>query len=148
MKSTSFRKILYILSVFSVVMTTAAILTLPWLVRWYAKNIVFVTIPFSVTVFIYLTLFPFLTILIAVVKLSRNLMKNNPFSQNSLDQLRAISICSALDCLLYIIGVFFYRNLLCIVVLAGTIMVFLISSVVRELITNGIRIKEENDLTI
>lgn len=148
MRGKAFGKILYGLSALSVVITVAAILTLPWLVRWYAENITGAPISYSVIIFIYLTLFPFLTILIAVLKLSRNLMKGNPFTRNSLEQLKAVSICSAIDFLLYCAGVYFFRNLVCVVVLAGTIMVFLFSSVIKELISNGIELKEENDLTI
>ena len=41
-----------------------------------------------------------------------------------------------------------YRNLVFVVVIIATLMVFMITSVIRELIVKGIELKEENDLTI
>lgn len=41
-----------------------------------------------------------------------------------------------------------YRNLVFIVVTIATLMVFMITSVIRELIVKGIELKEEIDLTI
>ena len=40
-----------------------------------------------------------------------------------------------------------YRNLVFIVVTIATLMVFMITSVIRELIVKGIELKEEIDLT-
>jgi len=49
----------------------------------------------------------------------------------------------------YLVGtLFIYRNLLCFILTIATMMVFIISSVVMELIKNGIELKEEIDLTI
>lgn len=41
-----------------------------------------------------------------------------------------------------------YRNLVFIVVTIATLMVFMITSVIKELIVKGIELKEEIDLTI
>nr|WP_275547956.1 DUF2975 domain-containing protein [Clostridium cuniculi] len=44
--------------------------------------------------------------------------------------------------------IFMYHDLVFIVVTIATLMVFMITSVIRELISKGIELKEEIDLTI
>lgn len=51
--------------------------------------------------------------------------------------------------ILALIGtIFIFKNLVCFVLTFATLMVFIISYVIKELIKNGIEIKDENDLTI
>jgi len=90
-----------------------------------------------------------LLILISVMKLSGKLLKGSPFCKESIKDLKIISICSFIAFIVYLIGsVFIYKNLICVIITFATMMVFIISSVVRELINNGIELQEENDLTI
>jgi len=142
-----FRKILYIISVLSVVITIIAGATLPNIVNWYLSNIstAGLDIGGGIKIFLYITYIPFLLILISVMKLSGKLLKGSPFCKESIKSLKVISICS----FTYLAGtIFLYKNLICMVITFATMMVFIISSVVRELINNGIELQEENDLTI
>ncbi len=83
------------------------------------------------------------------MKLSGKLLKGSPFCKESIKSLKVISICSFIAFVTYLAGtIFLYKNLICIVITFATMMVFIISSVVRELINNGIELQEENDLTI
>ena len=51
--------------------------------------------------------------------------------------------------IIYLSGtLFIFRNLVCFVLSFATLMVFVLSFTIRELIKNGIEIKEEIDLTI
>ncbi|WP_346940300.1 DUF2975 domain-containing protein [uncultured Clostridium sp.] len=146
-----FRKILYIASVLSVVITIIAGATLPNIVNWYLSNIsnAGLDIGGGVKIFLYITYIPFLLILISVMKLSGKLLKGSPFCKDSINALKMISICAFIAFVTYLAGtIFIYKNLICIVITFATMMVFIISSVVRELINNGIELQEENDLTI
>lgn len=146
-----FRKILYIVSVLSVVIAIIAGATLPNIVNWYLNNIstAGLDIGGGVKIFLYITYIPFLLILISVMRLSGKLLKGSPFCKGSLKELKVISICALISFVIYLTGtVFIYKNLICIVITFATMMVFIISSVVRELISNGIELQEENDLTI
>jgi len=151
LKNMLFRKLLYIISVLSVVITIIAGAILPNIVNWYLSNIssIGLEIGGSVKVFLYITYIPFLLILISVMKLSGKLLKGSPFCKESIKDLKIISICSFIAFIVYLIGsVFIYKNLICVIITFATMMVFIISSVVRELINNGIELQEENDLTI
>ncbi|GEM_PF-353444 len=151
MKNMLFRKILYIVSVLSVVITIIAGATLPNIVNWYLGNIstAGLDIGGGIKIFLYITYIPFLLILISVMKLSGKLLKGSPFCKESIKSLKVISICSFIAFVTYLAGtIFLYKNLICIVITFATMMVFIISSVVRELINNGIELQEENDLTI
>jgi len=145
-----FRKILYIVSVLSVVITIIAGATLPNIVNWYLSNISTAGLDIGgIKIFLYITYIPFLLILISVMKLSGKLLKGSPFCKESIKSLKVISICSFIAFVTYLAGtIFIYKNLICMVITFATMMVFIISSVVRELINNGIELQEENELTI
>jgi hypothetical protein len=151
LKNMLFKKLLYIVSVLSVAVTIVAGATLPNIVNWYLSNISNAGLDMGggVKVFLYITYIPFLLILISVMRLSGKLLKGSPFCKESIRELKMISICSFIAFVTYLIGtIFIYRNLICIIITFATMMVFIISSVVRELINNGIELQEENDLTI
>ncbi len=150
MKNMLFRKILYIVSVLSVVITIIAGATLPNIVNWYLSNISTAGLDIGgIKIFLYITYIPFLLILISVMKLSGKLLKGSPFCKESIKSLKVISICSFIAFVTYLAGtIFIYKNLICMVITFATMMVFIISSVVRELINNGIELQEENELTI
>jgi len=149
LKKVLFKKLIYIISVLSVAITVVAGFTLPMLVNWYSKNVINSEIHFSTTMFLYLTFIPFLIILMSVMKLSKKLLQGKPFCEESINKLKIISICAFIDFVVYLVGtLFIYRNLLCFILTIATMMVFIISSVVMELIKNGIELKEEIDLTI
>lgn len=152
MKNSSFRKALYIASVICVSLVVAAGVFLPKVVDWYFINILRDMEAFSkveVTTFLYISAVPFLFIGISVVKLSRKLLSGDVFYKSSMKELKIISFCSLIDFFIFAVGTFvIYRNLVCVVVMMGSLMIFIISSIVRELIGSGIELQEENDLTI
>ena len=70
-------------------------------------------------------------------------------NKETLKGLKRISVYSLVEFFVYLIGIIFmYRNLAFVVVTIATLMIFIITSVIRELIVKGIELKEENDLTI
>ena len=149
MRNNVFRKCLYIMSIVSVTLVLIADVFLPKIVSIYAFNVLGSEAPSGILVFLYLASFPFILIGISVVKLSGKLLNSNIFYKSSMKELKLISICSLIDFIIFFVGTFFiYKNLLCLAVMMGTIIVFIISSIVRELIGSGIQLQEDADLTI
>ncbi len=152
MKNNLFRKVLYIASVICVVLVVIAMLLLPKVVDWYFINILNDIGNLSkvgVITFLYISAVPFLFIGISVVKLSKRLITGKVFYKSSMKELKVINICALVDFSIFFVGGFFiYKNLLCLAVMMGALMVFIISSVVRELIGNGIELQQDVDLTI
>ncbi len=149
MKNVLFRKGLYFISVISVTLVIIASILLPKIVDWYFVNVLGKESEFGVVIFLYISAIPFLLIGISVVKLSRRLLKGKVFYQSSMRELKIISICALMEFILFLVGfIFIYRNLLCLVIMMGALMIFIISSIVRELIGSGIELQEEADLVI
>lgn len=152
MKNNLFRKILYIVSVICVALVGMAMILLPKIVDWYFINILSDIGNLSkggVIMFLYISAVPFLFIGISVVKLSKRLLNGKVFYKSSMKELKIINICALVDFFIFLVGTFFiYKNLLCLAVMMGALMVFIISSVVRELIGNGIELQQDVDLTI
>ena len=99
--------------------------------------------------FLFITVIPFLLLLIDVMKLSKNLLNDTYLNIDTLKRLKRISIYSLMEFFIYLIAIIFmYHDLVFIVVTIATLMVFMITSVIRELISKGIELKEEIDLTI
>ncbi len=149
MKNNIFRKILYILSVLAVCITGIGGVCIPWITRWYYLNFATTEVPRFISTFLFITVIPFLLLLSEGMKLSKSLLNDTSLNINTLKRLKRISIYSLIEFVIYLIGIIFiYRNLVFIVVTIATLMVFIITSVVRELIVKGIELKEEIDLTI
>lgn len=149
MKNMFFRKILYGISVLALLLTLLGIIILPSLGNWYSRYIGTNVVNIETLVFIYATIIPFLAILLSVIKLSKNLLNDKGFSRDNLKSLKIISIGSLIEFIIYLIGtVFIFRNLVCFVLTCATFMVFMMSYVIKELISNGIELQDENDLTI
>ncbi|MEG2016955.1 MAG: DUF2975 domain-containing protein [Clostridium sp.] len=151
MKKT-FRGFLYGLSIMCVGLVIIAAALLPKLVDLYFLNFMVAGEGFSkleVIIFLYIVAIPFLLICISVVKLSKRLLDGKVFNKSSMKELKIISYCSFIDFTIFCVGTFFiFRNLVCIVVMMGTLLVFIITSIVRELIESGIELQEDVDLTI
>lgn len=149
MKNSLFRKILYIISVLSVFITVIGGLGVPWVTKWYYLNFTSIEAPRFMSAFLLITIIPFLLLLIEVMKLSKSLLNDTYLNKETLKGLKRISIYSLVEFIIYVINnIFMYRNLVFIVVTIATLMVFMITSLIRELILKGIELKEENDLTI
>lgn len=149
MKKSIFRKILYIMSVISVCITVIGGICIQWITKWYYLSFTSMEIPKYISTFLFITMIPFLLLLIEVMRLSKNLLNDIFLNKETLKRLKKISIYSAIEFFVYIVAVIFmYHNLVFIVVTIATLMIFMITSVIRELIVKGIELKEENDLTI
>lgn len=137
------------LSVLAVFITGIGGIYIPWITKWYYLNFTTIEVPRFISAFLFITVIPFLLLLIEVMKLSKSLLNDTYLNINTLKRLKRISIYSLTEFIIYLIGIIFiYRNLVFIVVTIATLMVFMITSVIRELIVKGIELKEEIDLTI
>ncbi|MBS6184270.1 MAG: DUF2975 domain-containing protein [Clostridium celatum] len=149
MKNNIFRKILYIISVLSVCITGVGLIWIPSITKWYYLNFTTIEEPRFISTFLFITVIPFLLLLIEVMKLSKSLLNDTYLNINTLKRLKRISIYSLIEFIIYLIAItVIYHNLVFIVVTIATLMVFMITSVIRELIVKGIELKEEIDLTI
>ena len=149
MKNMFFRKVLYGVAILALVLTLIGAAILPYLADWYLGYISSKEATVGTLVFIYATVVPFLAILFSVIKLSKNLLNGKSFSRDNLKSLNVISIAAFIDFMVYLIGtIFIFKNLVCFVLSFATLMVFIMSYVIKELINNGIQLQDENDLTI
>ena len=137
------------MSVLAVCITVAGGIFIPWITKWYYLNFTTVEVPRFMSTFLFITVIPFLLLVIEVMKLSKNLLNDTYLNIDTLKRLKRISIYSLMEFFIYLIAIIFmYHDLVFIVVTIATLMVFMITSVIRELISKGIELKEEIDLTI
>ena len=144
-----FRKMLYIISVLSICITVIGGISIPWITKLYYLNFTNLEEPRFMSTFLFITAIPFILLLIEVMKLSKSLLNDTYLNKETLKRLKRITIYSLIEFFIYLANIIFmYRNLVFVVVIIATLMVFMITSVIRELIVKGIELKEENDLTI
>ena len=149
MKNNIFRKMLYIISVLSICITVIGGISIPWITKLYYLNFTNLEEPRFMSTFLFITAIPFILLLIEVMKLSKSLLSDTYLNKETLKRLKRITIYSLIEFFIYLANIIFmYRNLVFVVVIIATLMVFMITSVIRELIVKGIELKEENDLTI
>ncbi|MDU4326251.1 DUF2975 domain-containing protein [uncultured Clostridium sp.] len=149
MKNNIFRKMLYIISVLSICITVIGGISIPWITKLYYLNFTNLEEPRFMSTFLFITAIPFILLLIEVMKLSKSLLNDTYLNKETLKRLKRITIYSLIEFFIYLANIIFmYRNLVFVVVIIATLMVFMITSVIRELIVKGIELKEENDLTI
>lgn len=149
MKNILFRKILYIVAVLSVLTTIIGGCFIPSITKWYYNNFTNLDVPQFMVVFLYITIIPFLLILIEVMKLSKSLLKDSYLNKETIYRLKRISIYAFVEFIIYLIATtFVYSNLVFFVITIATLMIFMITAVIKELVSTGIELKEENDLTI
>ena len=149
MKNNIFRKMLYIISVLSICITVIGGISIPWITKLYYLNFTNLEEPRFMSTFLFITAIPFILLLIEVMKLSKSLLNDTCLNKETLKRLKRITIYSLIEFFIYLANIIFmYRNLVFVVVIIATLMVFMITSVIRELIVKGIELKEENDLTI
>ena len=149
MKNKVLKKAIFIVAIMSFITTIVAAVFLPKLVIWYGENAGGYLKDSSILTFLYITVIPFLAILIEVIKLSKALVDGLAFNKKSIKSLKVINISSFIEFIIYLIATaFIYRNLVCLVITVATFMVFMISIIVLELVKNGIELQEEVDLTV
>lgn len=137
------------MSVLAVFITSIGGICIPWITKWYYLNFTTIEVPRFMSAFLFITVIPFLLLLIEVMKLSKSLLNDTYLNINTIKRLKRISIYSLIEFFIYLIAIIcMYHNLVFIVVTIATLMVFMITSVIRELIVKGIELKEEIDLTI
>ena len=149
LKNKILKKVIFIVAIMSFIITIVAAVFLPRLVIWYGENVSEYLMDSSILTFLYITMIPFLAILIEVIKLSKALVDGLAFNKKSIKSLKVINISAFIDFIIYLIATaFIYRNLVCLVITVATFMVFMISIIVLELVKNGIELQEEVDLTV
>lgn len=150
MKNNFWVKLMNLLLMLLIALLAIALCILPFLVDKYIERMgIHTTNSFYLTVFLYLTSFPFLTLLIMSRKLCKNILEHNSFRPSSIRALNIISICAFIDFLLYAIGTFFLlKNLLSFTLMVAAFMIGLVSLILAQLFQMTMKIKQENDLTI
>lgn len=143
-----FPKFLFALTVTAIVCGLGAGIGLPWILRAYFD---FIQVSVNINrmlLLLYTTYVPFMVIWAAVFKLCRNLANDRPFCENSILNLKVISICSFFDFVVLIAGTLIYKRMAFFILAGAALMIAVISAIIRELVIRGIELREEVDLTI
>lgn len=143
-----FPKLLFTLTVTAIVCGLSAGIALPWILRAYF-DFIHVSVNMNrMLLLLYTTYVPFMVIWAAVFKLCRNLANDRPFCENSILNLKVISICSFFDFVIFIAGTLIYMRMAFFILAGAALMIAVISAIIRELVIRGIELREEVDLTI
>lgn len=151
MKSDNLSKFLYGLCIAGLVVLTAMIIGLPWVVRWLVSRVDFYseTHTMRLLLLLYTTGIPAWIILWQTKSLAHNIIERHPFSHESKKNLKIISLCALVICVAYSIALLFIPvTISMIVIIGGAFMVALIGAILYKLVDVAIEIQEENELTI
>jgi len=151
LKTDSLSKILYVIILLGLILLTGVIIGLPWVMPILFENSTFYSIVdhSSVLALLYVSGIPTWVILWMTKRLSRNIIKRQPFSESSLYSLKGISICAIIVFICYLYSCLFLSATLGIIVITvGAFMVSLISIIIYKLVEVAMEIQKENELTI
>lgn len=162
MKNNLNPKILNMVVTLGIAITCILLLGTPLITTAFFKSQFFLldhSLVMIVTTCIYLCAIPYVISLFKLKKLSNLVVKNNPFSIESVKSLKVISICSFSEIIIFIICLKYLKHsveFFKYTVLGGPIIVvaFICITigfsclVLSELFNIAIKIKEENDKTI
>ena len=143
-----FPKLLFGLTVTAIICGIGAGIGLPWILRAYLYFINVAVDLKWMLMLLYITYFPFMVIWVSVFRLCRNLANDRPFCENSILNLKIISICAFFDFLVFICGTFIYMRIAFFILAGAALMIAVISAIIRELVIRGIELREEVDLTV
>jgi len=162
MKKISFPKVLHMIVILGITLTCIVLLGTGALVTAFFKSqfsLLDGKLVMIVTTCVYLCAIPYVIALFKLKKLSSLVVKNNPFSKESVKSLKVISICAFSEIIIFIgctsylkHSVEFFKY----IVLGGPYIVLtflcltigLLCLVLSQLFEIAIEIKEENDKTI
>ncbi|WP_315071941.1 DUF2975 domain-containing protein [uncultured Clostridium sp.] len=151
LKTDFLSKILYAVIIAGLIGLTGLILGLPWLIPLILKDSIFyLTVNHnSILILLYVTGIPAWIILWLTRRLTKNIIKREPFSESSIFSLKGISICAIIIFICYFLASIFLSATLGIIVVAiAAFMVSLISAILYRLVQVALEIQKENELTI
>jgi len=162
MNNKSISKSLDILVILGISITCILLLMAPLIVTAFFKSqfsLLDNKLVIKVTIFIYLCIVPYVIALFKLKKLSSLVVKNNPFSIESVKSLKMISICAFSEIIIFTASInyvkqtteFFKYALLgapIIIVTFICVTIGFLCLVLSQLFELAIEIKEENDKTI
>lgn len=151
MKGDILSRFLYGLCVTGVVVLTGVIVGLPWIVRWMVDQTVYYNEMHTtrLLVLLYTTGIPAWIVLWQTKNLAHNIIERQPFSLKSKKNLKIISLCALVICLVYSAATLFIPiTVSVLVIIGGAFMVALIGAILYKLVDVAIQIQEENELTI
>ncbi|WP_072985974.1 hypothetical protein [Clostridium cavendishii] len=147
MKKTGFKYFLCILSIISMVASGIVTLLLPVLSGMYSK--IFNTqITMDIIIFIWITIVPLYAILISFYRISILLLTMKGFENSTIKQIQIVKIASAIEFILYIYACIRYKNILPFIILCGTIIIYLLSALIKEILVDGQKYYEDSNLAI
>jgi hypothetical protein len=151
LKTDFLSKILYAVIIAGLIGLTGLILGLPWLIPLILKDSIFYSTVNhnSILILLYVTGIPAWIILWLTRRLTKNIIKREPFSESSIFSLKGISICAIIIFICYFLASIFLSATLGIIVVAiAAFMVSLISAILYRLVQVALEIQKENELTI
>lgn len=162
MNNKSIPKILDMLVILGIILTSIVLLASPLIVSAFFKSKFFLLDSRLVTrtvIILLLCSIPYVIALLKLKKLSNLVVKNNPFSIDSVKSLKVISICAFSEIVLFIGGLSYLKGSTdlfkytpmgapVIVVVFICVTIGFLCLVLSQLFEIAIEIKEENDKTI
>lgn len=162
MKSSFSPKMLNTIATLGIIITCILLLGIPLITTAFFKSQFFLldhNLVMTVTVCIYLCAIPYVIALFKLRKLSGLVVKNNPFSRESVESLKVIAICAFSEIIIFIgclnylkYFVEFFKYIVpggpIILVTFICALIGFLCLVLSQLFETAIEIKEENEWTI
>ena len=151
LKTDFLSKVLYVIILLGLLGLTGLIIGLPWIIPVLFKDSTFYSIVNhnAILTLLYVTGIPTWIILWMTKKLAKNIIKREPFSEDSIFSLKVISICAIIVFICYLYTCLFLSATLGIIVITvGAFMLSLISTIIYKLVQVAVEIQKENELTI
>ena len=123
-------------------------ITLPWILNMYVDIFNPVLNYTAALVILYASGIPALVIVYEFIKIFKSIKLDNPFTPENVKYLKAISICSLIIAVEYVIGMFLIVSIFEIILIAVFIIMWLGGYILSELLRRAVEFKQENDLTI
>lgn len=134
------------------------IFLLPWLSN-YTVNMYpeFAHLQYPILIGVYLTVIPFFIALYEAVRLLRLIERGEAFSELAVFSLGRIKSSAIAIFILYIVGMIYLMTqsalhpsiaIVGLVIVFATVVIYVFTTVLRELLKSALDIKNENDLTI
>ncbi|WP_033826538.1 DUF2975 domain-containing protein [Bacillus andreraoultii] len=154
--STNFLKISVLLIGLAVLLI--CIFLLPWLANYIANMYPeFAHLQYPILIGVYLTVIPFFIALYEAFRLLRFIERGEAFSELAVFSLGRIKSSAIAIFVLYIVGIIYLITqsalhpsiaLVGIVIVFATIVIYVFTTVLQEVLKSALDIKNENDLTI
>lgn len=140
------KKYLYYLSIFTIFANILLMIFLPYVVRYFNTLLSFDYK--KILIFLYITEIPFTIVLICIFMLCKKLFLSKQFDKGIIKYLDYIIIACFVEAVLYSIALILSKYLIILFIIASIFVVFLFTSIIKQIILDGIVYYEDSKGTI